>query len=284
MMKLLITALVVFVVVLIMLSSFLFTVDETEQVVVQRFGEIRRVITEPGLYFKQPFIENVTRFDRRIQLYDIPTERIYTMDKKTLLVDTYAMWRIEDAELFVMTMRTVNNALTRIDDVVYSNVRNVFGKVDFDDIISEKRSELLETVTDQARAEVKQFGIDLVSVRVKRADLPDENREAVFERMRSERIREAGLIRAEGEREATEIRAEADKEAQLIIAEATKQAQILRGQGDADSLTIFASAYSQDPEFFEFLKRMEVYETSLIDSVFVLTPEMEFIERFLSDN
>ena len=284
MMKLLITALVVFVVVLIMLSSFLFTVDETEQVVVQRFGEIRRVITEPGLYFKQPFIENVTRFDRRIQLYDIPTERIYTMDKKTLLVDTYAMWRIEDAELFVMTMRTVNKALTRIDDVVYSNVRNVFGKVDFDDIISEKRSELLETVTDQARAEVKQFGIDLVSVRVKRADLPDENREAVFERMRSERIREAGLIRAEGEREATEIRAEADKEAQLIIAEATKQAQILRGQGDADSLTIFASAYSQDPEFFEFLKRMEVYETSLIDSVFVLTPEMEFIERFLSDN
>ena len=284
MMKLLITALVVFVVVLIMLSSFLFTVDETEQVVVQRFGEIRRVITEPGLYFKQPFIENVTRFDRRIQLYDIPTERIYTMDKKTLLVDTYAMWRIEDAELFVMTMRTVNNALTRIDDVVYSNVRNVFGKVDFDDIISEKRSELLETVTDQARAEVKQFGIDLVSVRVKRADLPDENREAVFERMRSERIREAGLIRAEGEREATEIRAEADKEAQLIIAEATKQAQILRGQGDADSLTIFASAYRQDPEFFEFLKRMEVYETSLIDSVFVLTPEMEFIERFLSDN
>ncbi len=284
MMKLLITALVVFVVVLIMLSSFLFTVDETEHVVVQRFGEIRRVITEPGLYFKQPFIENVTRFDRRIQLYDIPTERIYTMDKKTLLVDTYAMWRIEDAELFVMTMRTVNNALTRIDDVVYSNVRNVFGKVDFDDIISEKRSELLETVTDQARAEVKQFGIDLVSVRVKRADLPDENREAVFERMRSERIREAGLIRAEGEREATEIRAEADKEAQLIIAEATKQAQILRGQGDADSLTIFASAYSQDPEFFEFLKRMEVYETSLIDSVFVLTPEMEFIERFLSDN
>ena len=284
MMKLLITALVVFVFVLIMLSSFLFTVDETEHVVVQRFGEIRRVIDEPGLYFKQPFIENITRFDKRIQLYDIPTERIYTMDKKTLLVDTYAMWRIEDAELFVMTMRTVNNALTRLDDVVYSNVRNVFGKVDFDDIISEKRSELLEIVTDQARAEVKQFGIDLVSVRVKRADLPDENREAVFERMRSERIREAGLIRAEGEREATEIRAEADKEAQLIIAEATKQAQILRGQGDADALTIFASAYSQDPEFFEFLKRMEVYETSLIDSVFVLTPEMEFIEKFLSDN
>ncbi|KUK93151.1 MAG: Membrane protease subunit, stomatin/prohibitin [Thermotogales bacterium 46_20] len=284
MMKLLITALVVFVFVLIMLSSFLFTVDETEHVVVQRFGEIRRVIDEPGLYFKQPFIENITRFDKRIQLYDIPTERIYTMDKKTLLVDTYAMWRIEDAELFVMTMRTVNNALTRLDDVVYSNVRNVFGKVDFDDIISEKRSELLEIVTDQARAEVKQFGIDLVSVRVKRADLPDENKEAVFERMRSERIREAGLIRAEGEREATEIRAEADKEAQLIIAEATKQAQILRGQGDADALTIFASAYSQDPEFFEFLKRMEVYETSLIDSVFVLTPEMEFIERFLSDN
>ncbi|HAA86274.1 MAG TPA: protease modulator HflC [Kosmotogaceae bacterium] len=283
-MKLLITALVVFVFVLIMLSSFLFTVDETEHVVVQRFGEIRRVIDEPGLYFKQPFIENITRFDKRIQLYDIPTERIYTMDKKTLLVDTYAMWRIEDAELFVMTMRTVNNALTRLDDVVYSNVRNVFGKVDFDDIISEKRSELLEIVTDQARAEVKQFGIDLVSVRVKRADLPDENKEAVFERMRSERIREAGLIRAEGEREATEIRAEADKEAQLIIAEATKQAQILRGQGDADALTIFASAYSQDPEFFEFLKRMEVYETSLIDSVFVLTPEMEFIERFLSDN
>ncbi len=284
MMKLLITALVVFVFVLIMLSSFLFTVDETEHVVVQRFGEIRRVIDEPGLYFKQPFIENITRFDKRIQLYDIPTERIYTMDKKTLLVDTYAMWRIEDAELFVMTMRTVNNALTRLDDVVYSNVRNVFGKVDFDDIISEKRSELLEIVTDQARAEVKQFGIDLVSVRVKRADLPDENKEAVFERMRSERIREAGLIRAEGEREATEIRAEADKEAQLIIAEATKQAQILRGQGDADALTIFASAYSQDPEFFEFLKRMEVYETSLIDSVFVLTPEMEFIEKFLSDN
>ncbi len=283
-MKLLITLSVVVVVVIVLLSAFMFTVDETEFVVLVRFGEIRKVITEPGLYFKQPFIENANKFDSRIQLYDIPTERIYTKDKRTLLVDTYAMWRIQDLELFVMTMRTVQNALTRIDDVVYSNVRNVFGETDFDDIISEKRSVLLERVTELASVEVNQFGIELISVRVKRADLPDENREAVFERMRSERNREAALIRAEGERDAREIRAEADKQAQLIIAEAEKQSQILRGQGDADSVAIFAAAYGQDPEFFEFLKRMEVYEAGLRGSTFVLTSEMEFIEKFLSDN
>ena len=263
---------VVAILALVLLPGFFFTIDETEQAVVLRFGEIRNSITEPGLYFKTPFVDTVRKFDKRLQIYDVDAERIYSRDKKTILMDTYALWKIVDPQKFIETMKSEQIALTRIDDVVYSNVRNAFGKLDFEDIISGQRTDVLDEITKLSARDMADFGLEIVSVRVKRADLPDENRNAVFNRMKSERIQEASLIRAEGDREARKLTAEADKQAQILIAEAQKEADIIIGTGDASALTVYAEAYNQDPEFYEFMKRLEVYEGTLIDGKYILGP------------
>ncbi|HPI17930.1 MAG: protease modulator HflC [Thermotogaceae bacterium] len=272
---------VVAILALVLLPGFFFTIDETEQAVVLRFGEIRNSITEPGLYFKTPFVDTVRKFDKRLQIYDVDAERIYSRDKKTILMDTYALWKIVDPQKFIETMKSEQIALTRIDDVVYSNVRNAFGKLDFEDIISGQRTDVLDEITKLSARDMADFGLEIVSVRVKRADLPDENRNAVFNRMKSERIQEASLIRAEGDREARKLTAEADKQAQILIAEAQKEADIIIGTGDASALTVYAEAYNQDPEFYEFMKRLEVYEGTLIDGKYILGPSMEFIDKLL---
>ena len=272
---------VVAILALVLLPGFFFTIDETEQAVVLRFGEIRNSINEPGLYFKTPFVDTVRKFDKRLQIYDVDAERIYSRDKKTILMDTYALWKIVDPQKFIETMKSEQIALTRIDDVVYSNVRNAFGKLDFEDIISGQRTDVLDEITKLSARDMADFGLEIVSVRVKRADLPDENRNAVFNRMKSERIQEASLIRAEGDREARKLTAEADKQAQILIAEAQKEADIIIGTGDASALTVYAEAYNQDPEFYEFMKRLEVYEGTLIDGKYILGPSMEFIDKLL---
>lgn len=272
---------VVAILALVLLPGFFFTIDETEQAVVLRFGEIRNSITEPGLYFKTPFVDTVRKFDKRLQIYDVDAERIYSRDKKTILMDTYALWKIVDPQKFIETMKSEQIALTRIDDVVYSNVRNAFGKLDFEDIISGQRTDVLDEITKLSARDMADFGLEIVLVRVKRADLPDENRNAVFNRMKSERIQEASLIRAEGDREARKLTAEADKQAQILIAEAQKEADIIIGTGDASALTVYAEAYNQDPEFYEFMKRLEVYEGTLIDGKYILGPSMEFIDKLL---
>jgi membrane protease subunit HflC len=272
---------VVAILILVLLPSFFFTIDETELAVVLRFGEIRNSITEPGLYLKTPFVDTVRKFDKRLQIYDVDAERIYSRDKKTILMDTYALWKIVDPQKFIETMMSEQIALTRIDDVVYSNVRNAFGKLDFDDIISGQRKDVLDEITRLSARDMADFGLEIVAVRVKRADLPDENRNAVFNRMKSERIQEASLIRAEGDREARKLMAEADKQAQILIAEAQKEADIIIGTGDASALAIYAEAYNQDPSFYEFMKRLEVYEGTLIDGKYILGPSMEFIDKLL---
>ena len=272
---------VVAILILVLLPSFFFTIDETEQAVVLRFGEIRNSITEPGLYLKTPFVDTVRKFDKRLQIYDVDAERIYSRDKKTILMDTYALWKIVDPQKFIETMKSEQIALTRIDDVVYSNVRNAFGKLDFDDVISGQRKDVLDEITRLSARDMADFGLEIVAVRVKRADLPDENRNAVFNRMKSERIQEASLIRAEGDREARKLMAEADKQAQILIAEAQKEADIIIGTGDASALAIYAEAYNQDPSFYEFMKRLEVYEGTLIDGKYILGPSMEFIDKLL---
>jgi membrane protease subunit HflC len=272
---------VVAILILVLLPSFFFTIDETEQAVVLRFGEIRNSITEPGLYLKTPFVDTVRKFDKRLQIYDVDAERIYSRDKKTILMDTYALWKIVDPQKFIETMKSEQIALTRIDDVVYSNVRNAFGKLDFDDIISGQRKDVLDEITRLSARDMADFGLEIVAVRVKRADLPDENRNAVFNRMKSERIQEASLIRAEGDREARKLMAEADKQAQILIAEAQKEADIIIGTGDASALAIYAEAYNQDPSFYEFMKRLDVYEGTLIDGKYIHGPSMEFIDKLL---
>lgn len=278
--KFIIPIAIVVIVAAVVLPSFFFILDETEQAVVLRFGEIRESITEAGLYTKTPFIDSVRKFDKRIQIYDVDAERIYSRDKKTILTDTFALWRIVDPRSFVETMKSEQIALTRIDDIVYSHVRNTFGKLDYDDIISGQRTDVLDEITKLAANDMKDFGIEIISVRVKRADLPDENRNAVFERMKSERMQEASLIRAEGNREAQKLRAEADKEAQIMMATAQKEADIIIGMGDAQALTIYADAYNRDPDFYEFMKRLEVYEETLADANYILGPSMDFIDKF----
>jgi len=277
--KFIIPVAIIVVIAAILLPSFFFIIDETEQAVVLRFGEIQKSVTEAGLYTKTPFIDNVRKFDKRIQIYDVDAERIYSKDKKTILTDTFALWRIVDPRKFIETMKSEQIALTRIDDVVYSHVRNTFGKLDYDDIISGKRTDVLDEITTLAAYDMKDFGIEIISVRVKRADLPDENRNAVFERMKSERIQEASLIRAEGNREAQKLRAEADKEAQIMIATAQKEADIIIGTGDAKALAVYADAYNRDPDFYEFMKRLEVYEKTLADANYILGPSMDFIDK-----
>jgi membrane protease subunit HflC len=261
----------------ILLFSSFYVLDQTQQAVVLRFGKIVAVETEPGLHFKQPFVDNVVRFDKRILLYDIEPEKIIAADKKTLVIDTYVLWRIKDAEAFIKSLKSVKLALPRIDDVVYSHVRNIFAKANFDEIISEKREDLLREVTALSREDLKDFGIEVVDVRVKHADLPAENEKAVYERMKAERYSIAAQIRAEGEKEARKIRAEADKTAKVLIAEAQSKAEQIKGTGEASAVKIYAEVFSKDKDFYEFWRTMEVYR-SIEKGILIIGDELDALK------
>ncbi len=274
----LITVGIIVVLALIYLSMSVFIVDQTKQAVVLRFGKIVKVIKDPGIHFKQPFVDNVVIFEKRILLYDIEPEKIITADKKTLVVDTYALWRIEDPEVFLKSMRSVTLAQTRIDDVVYSHIRDVFAKGTFEDVVTYKREEFLRKVTELCRKDLRPFGIEIVDVRIKHADFPKENVQAVYNRMRTERYSIAAKIRAEGEKEAQIIKANADKKAKIILAEAQKTAEIVKGTGEASALKVYAEAFSKDPDFYTFWKEMELYSESLKDSIFILGKDATVLE------
>lgn len=272
------TVIFVTIVLIVFLSLSFVIVDETQYAVILRFGEIVKVVTKPGLTTKTPFVDKVVKFDRRKAIYDIPPERIITKDKKTLVVDSYVVWRISDPKRFIETMQTESLALTRIDDVVYSGLRNTLAKLDLDTIVTQERSFLSE-VLSFSREKLKDFGIEIVDVRVKKTDLPEENRSAVFERMKSERQSIAALIRAEGEKEAQRIRAEADKKATIIKAQALSEAERIKGTGEASATKIYAEAYSQDPEFYKFWKTLESYKNIIKDSVIILDENMEVMKQ-----
>lgn len=261
----------------ILLFSSFYVLDQTQQAVVLRFGKIVAVETKPGLHFKQPFVDNVVRFDKRILLYDIEPEKIIAADKKTLVIDTYVLWRIKNAEAFIKSLKSVKLALPRIDDVVYSHVRNIFAKANFDEIISEKRENLLREVTALSREDLKDFGIEVVDVRVKHADLPSENEKAVYERMKAERYSIAAQIRAEGEKEAKTIRAEADKTAKILIAEAQSKAEQIKGTGEASAVKIYAEVFSKDKDFYEFWRTMEVYR-SIEKGILIIGDELDALK------
>jgi membrane protease subunit HflC len=265
----------------ILLFSSFYVLDQTQQAVVLRFGKIVAVETEPGLHFKQPFVDNVVRFDKRILLYDIEPEKIIAADKKTLVIDTYVLWRIKDAEAFIKSLKSVKLALPRIDDVVYSHVRNIFAKANFDEIISEKREDLLKEVTELSREDLKDFGIEVVDVRVKHADLPAENEKAVYERMKAERYSIAAQIRAEGEKEARKIRAEADKTAKILLAEAQSKAEQIKGTGEASAVKIYAEVFSKDKDFYEFWRTMEVYR-AIEGGILLVGDELDALKYLIS--
>ncbi|HOJ94808.1 MAG TPA: protease modulator HflC [Fervidobacterium nodosum] len=273
----LITAIFVIILAIIFLALSIVIVDETKYVVILRFGEIRKVITEPGLNFKTPFVDNVVKLDKRYSIYDIPPERIITKDKKTLIVDSYIIWKISDPKLFIESMRTESLALSRLDDVVYSGLRNTLAKLDMDTIVTQEKT-FLNDVLDFSISNTKDYGIQVIDVRVKKTDLPAENRNAVFERMKSERQSIAALIRAEGEKEAQKIRSEADKKAAIIKAEALSKAEYIKGTGDASATKIYAEAYSKDERFYKLWKTLESYKDIVPGSVIILSKDAEILQ------
>ncbi len=273
---------VVLVVAMFGANLVLFTVSEIEQVVVTQFGEPKRVITEPGLYIKLPDpFQRTTSFDKRLLEYDSNPDPIYTQDKKILLLDNYARWRIVDALLFMRALRTEDEALARLDDIVYSELRKELGQHELLEVVSTNREPIMELVTRRANEAAKVYGLEIVDVRVKRADLPPENESAVYERMRAERDREAKSYRSQGEEQALKIRAETDLEAATIQAEAYERAQGIRGEGDATALATYAQAYRKAADFYEFTRTLEAYETALKEKTVIVQPADTDFFRYL---
>ncbi len=268
--------------VIIVAISATYTVQQTEQALVLQFGEPVRVVTNPGLKFKIPFVQNVEKIDKRLLAYDGPAEEIIASDQKRLVVDTFTRFKIVDPLKFFQTVNSVEGARGRLGPIVNSSLRQVLGSVPLSSVLTEERALLLQEVTEAVTARSLAFGIAIIDVRVKRADLPDANSQAVFDRMKSERDREAREFRAQGAEVSLRIRSRADRDKTVLLAEAQKQSQILRGEGDGERNRVFAAAFGKDPEFFAFYRAMLAYQTALgaEGTTMVLSPDSEFFRYF----
>ncbi len=277
-----ITALVLAAVAAIVMSMALFTVEQREQALILQFGEFKRQVSEPGLYAKIPFLQNVLRFDRRLLDFDAPAEEVIASDQKRLVVDAYARYRIVEPLRYYQTVGDERLLRPRLAAIINSNIRRVLGQVPLQAAISDERAALMRQITDSTRVESAAFGIEVKDVRIKRADLPTANSEAVFRRMQTEREQEAAELRAEGNRASLTIRAEADRERVEILAEAERDAQILRGEGEAESNRIFADAFGRDPDFFGFYRSMQAFQEALGSdgTTMVLSPDSDFFRCF----
>jgi membrane protease subunit HflC len=270
-MKKILTAIGVILVFLGLTSIFI--VDETEQVVVLQFGKPVRIITEPGLHMKVPFpIQEKNVFDNRLLEYDSPPEEILSKDKKSLIVDNYVRWKIVDPLQFLKTVQAIPTALSRMDDIVYSELRRELGTHDMVEIITENREELMETVTVASNKATQDYGIEVLDVRIRRVDLPSQNEESIYARMDAERKRQANKFRSEGEEEAQKIRATTDRDKTIILADAYKQAERIRGEGDAKAVEVYADAYSADPKFYEFVRTLDAYKKIIDDKTMLVLP------------
>jgi membrane protease subunit HflC len=257
----------------IIILTTVFKVDVTEQVVILQFGKPVRTIQKAGLHWKLPApIQNAVFFDKRILEYDVQPAEVLSTDKKTLTVDNYVRWRIVDPLLFMQTLQAIPNAVTRLDDIVYSEIRRELGLHNMHEIITDNREKIMEAVTNASYAATKPYGIEVVDVRIKRVDLPEENEESIYARMKAERERKANQYRSEGDEESQKIIASTEKEKTIILADAYKLAEETRGEGEAKALEIYAKAYSADPNFYEFLKTLETYSTIIDTSTTLVLP------------
>jgi len=259
-----------------------FTVDEREQAIVMQFGEPKRVISEPGLSWKIPMIQNVQYYEKRVLNLDPPGENILLSDQKRLIVDVFARYRIADPLKFFQTVRSEETARSRVGIIVNGRLRQILGNSTLAAVLSDERTQILRDLRESVDQETQRFGIALVDVRIRRADLPDETRESVYNRMRSEREREAAEFRAQGYEQAQRITAAADREATVIRAEAERESSILRGQGEGRRTEVLNNAYGQDPEFFNFYRTMQAYSASLDSesTYMVLSPDSDFFSFF----
>ena len=250
-----------------------FIVDETEQVVILAFGKPVRTITEPGINMKVPFpLQEKIKFDDRLLEYDSPPEEILSKDKKTLIVDNYVRWSIVDPLQFLKTVQAIPTALSRMDDIVYSELRRELGTHDMVEIITQNREKLMEIVTLNSNNATLDYGIEVLDVRIRRVDLPAENEESIYARMEAERNRQANKFRSEGEEEAQKIRASTDRDKTIILADAYKEAEGIRGEGDAKAVEVYANAYSADPKFYEFVRTLDTYKKIVDDKTTLVLP------------
>jgi membrane protease subunit HflC len=264
--------------------SSVFAVQQTEQALVVRFGAPVQVATEPGLHFKAPFIDTVIPVDKRILDLENPSQEVIASDQKRLVVDAFARYRIKDALRFYQSVGSIQAANLQLTTLLNSGLRRVLGEVTLIQVVRDEREALMARIRDQLDHEGNNYGIQVVDVRIRRADLPDQNSQAVFQRMETERQREAAEFRAQGNQKAQEIRSNADREATVIVAEANSKAEQVRGEGDAERNRLFAEAYSKDPDFFAFYRSMGAYETGLKsnDTRFLLRPDSDFFRFFSS--
>jgi len=260
----------------------LFTVKEINQAIVLQFGDPKKVIAEPGLQVKMPFIQNVVFIDRRILSLDPAPEEVIASDQKRLIVDAYARFKIVDPLKFYISVGDERVARSRLATIINSRLRSVLGKQSLATLLSEDRAKQMAIIQDGVNVEAEKFGIEIIDVRIKRADLPQANSEAIYKRMQTEREREAKEFRAKGAEMAVTITSTADKEVTVLIANARKKSEIMKGEGDGQRNKIFADAFGRDPEFFSFYRAMQAYETALIggDTSLILSPDNEFFKFF----
>jgi membrane protease subunit HflC len=271
-----------FIVAVIFALSSVFTVNQTEQALLLQFGRPVRVIDQPGLKFKIPFVQNVVYFDKRLLDVEPPTEEVIATDQKRAIVDTYTRYLITNPLLFYQTVGSEEAVRARLSVMVSSSMRQVIGKVPLSALLSVQRAAIMRKIRDDVRTAAKPFGIEVVDTRIRRVDLPPQNSEAIYARMNSERQQQASLFRAEGSQAAATVRANADRDVTVILADAQREAQTLRGQGDAAATAIYAKAYGQDEQFYAFYRSLQAYRDALSgkDTSFVLTPQGDFFRYF----
>lgn len=259
-----------------------YTVDPTEQVLLLQFGAPREVVSDQGLHVKLPFVQSIQVIDRRLLSLEAPAEEVITEDKKRIVVDAFARWRILDSLRFYESLIDQNGAQSRLTPILSSDLRRVLGSQTFSTMLSSARADLMHDIRDDMNQESQRFGIQVVDVRIRHADLPSQNSEAIYRRMQQERKREANEFRAEGEEISQRVRARADREVTVLIAEADRESQILRGEGEAEKTRILADAYGQDADFFSFYRSMQAYQDALPGSntTFVVSPDSDFFRYF----
>ncbi len=262
--------------------SGMVVVDETELAIITQFGEYKKTIDRPGLHLKAPFVQTVHRMERRIIVSDARPAEYLTLDKKRLVADPVTRWRIVDPLVLFKTVHDETGAKARIDDIVGSELRRELASRNFGEIVGNARDPMMQTVVNHTREKTREFGIYVVDVRIKRADLPKEVQESVFARMRAERDRVAKQYRSEGEEEAAKLRAETDKQKTIILAKAYETAQKLRGEGDGEGTRIYATAYGKDPEFYAFTQSLEVYERAMKDQATVILSTDSPLFRYMA--
>lgn len=273
---------IVLVAIAVLAANSLFILDQRKQALVLQLGKIVDVRQDPGLHFKLPFVQNVVYYDMRLLSISMESEEVIAFDRKRLLVDAFAKFKIIDPLKYYQSVRTDRGLDSKFGPVLESSIRKEIGKVNLIDLLSEKRTKVMQAIKDEANKDAGNYGIDIVDVRIMRTDLPQENSNAIYERMKTQHEKEARQTRAQGSEESTKIKANAKKEQRVLLAEATKQAEILRGEGDGIATKIFADAFSRDGDFYKFYRTMQAYRASMLDkgTRLILSPDNEFMHFF----